>query len=127
MNLIIAGSRDLTPIDLINRFAGKLDRKYGVSHVVSGKARGVDTAGEFWAVEHGKQIIDMPADWDRHGKKAGILRNVEMLQQADIILVIMHNDSRGSTHMATIAKASGKPTYVYNTDTKKGESFNIKS
>ncbi len=124
MKLIIAGSRDLNRYDLVERFAKKINDKYGVTHVISGRAHGIDMLGEFWATEKGKAIIEMPANWSL-GPKAGPLRNVEMLKQADIILVIMHANSKGSTHMATIAKASGKPTYVYNTDTKEGQSFNV--
>lgn len=126
VKLVIAGSRDLSPHDLISRFAGKIDAKYGVTHVISGNATGVDKAGEFWAVEHGKEVIDMPADWDKYGKRAGPIRNMEMLKQADIILVILRDaNSKGSSHMASISQKSGKPTYVYNAETKKGESFNI--
>lgn len=125
MKIVIAGSRDITSQDLIDRYADILDDKYDITHVISGRAKGVDTCGETWANKHNKDIIYFPADWDKHGKKAGILRNLEMLKQADIILVIMHNDSRGSTHMASIAQTSGKPTYVYNTDTKEGKKFNI--
>ncbi len=124
MKLIIAGSRDLNRYDLVEKFANKINGKYGITHVISGKAHGIDLLGEYWATEKGKQIIDMPADWSM-GPKAGPIRNLEMLKQADIILVIMHNNSKGSSHMASIAKASGKPTYVYNTDTKQGESHNV--
>ena len=123
MKIIIAGSRDIFDYNLLKSFMEKICRKYTITEVISGKASGIDRAGEFWAVEHGIPIIDMPADWSV-GKKAGPLRNIEMLKMADIVLVIKKTDSRGSSHMASIAKASGKPTFVYNVDTKMGERFN---
>ena len=124
MKLIIAGSRDLNRYDLVNKFANKINDKYNISHIVSGAAHGIDLLGEQWARENNKKIISMPANWSL-GPKAGPIRNLEMLNICDIILVIMHEDSRGSSHMSDIGIKSGKPTYIYNTTTKKGQTYNV--
>ena len=125
MKIIIAGSRDLFEYEILCKFMNKIEKKYEVTHVISGRSKGMDSCGELWAVEHGKEIIDMPADWSL-GKKAGPLRNIEMLKVADIILVIMNDNSKGSSHMSKIAIESGKPTYVYNFTQKKGNKYNVK-
>lgn len=124
MKIIVAGSRDVFEYDLLKSFMVKICKKYDITHVISGKAKGMDSCGEFWAVEHGIPIIDMPADWSQ-GRKAGPLRNIDMLKVADIILVIKRTNSRGSEHMSSIARSSGKPTYIYDVDTKKGEKYNV--
>ena len=125
MKIIIAGSREIFDYELLKKFMKKICDQYEITQVISGNAKGMDKCGEYWAVEHGIPIVDMPADWDKHGKAAGPIRNAEMLKISDLILVIKKTESRGSSHMASIAKASGKPTFVYNVDTKKGNKYNV--
>ncbi len=39
---------------------------------------GADYLGEKWAKAHGKVVKIFPADWNKHGKSAGPLRNKDM-------------------------------------------------
>jgi len=90
--------------------------------IVSGCARGADTLGERYAREHKIQIIRYPAQWGIYGKRAGVLRNVQMADVADICIVFKsHVDSRGSDHMIRIARSKGLKVVViedYETDFK---------
>ena len=120
MKLIIAGSRHIEDYDVV---AKKLDgfREYIMSvepwtvvgEVVSGEARGVDTLGARWAYGHGITVAKFPADWTTHGRKAGCLRNVQMAQYADAVLVIWDGKSKGSAHMLKTAKQFGIAAWEY--------------
>ena len=55
-----------------------------------------------------------PANWNKYGKSAGPIRNVEMLELADALIVIINNNSRGSTHMLNIALKKGIPVFCKN-------------
>ena len=58
-------------------------------------------------------MIRCPADWDKHGKKAGYLRNVEMAEMATHCVVFIKDGSKGATHMIDIAKRKGLELRVY--------------
>ena len=94
MKLIIAGGRDYK---LDRRDFDRLDDLQGVTEVVSGGARGVDSSGECWARNRLIPIKMFPADWDLHGKQAGFLRNTEMAEYADALAIFP--GGKGSAHM----------------------------
>ena len=102
MKLIIAGGRDykFSSADIIN--LDKLSERIGVDEVVSGHARGADTCGEFWARSLSIPIKQFPADWEKYGKQAGFIRNTEMAQYADA--VVLFPGGKGTDHMYSIAR-----------------------
>jgi hypothetical protein len=76
--------------------------------------RGADViAGRYarymrWTVE------PHPADWERYGKRAGFIRNIEMVKAgADACLAFIRDDSRGASHCADAAERHGIPTRRY--------------
>lgn len=123
VRLIIAGSRSCPEFrecvdEAITHILSGSSGDHPLLHVnlvISGKARGGDTAGELWARHEGIPILGMAADWDKHGRKAGYLRNEDMAEVAThcLILRVGGESSKGSTHMINIARNKGLPTYVY--------------
>ena len=84
--------------------------------VIHGAARGADSiAGEVARQLH-CEVLAFPADWDTHGKAAGMIRNRRMLDEGKPELVVAFTDdlseSRGTKDMVTRAKAAGVPVYV---------------
>lgn len=80
---------------------------------MSGCARGVDTLGELWAIEHSIPIHKFPADWARFGRAAGKYRNSEMAAYADGAIVLWDGDSRGTLDMIDRMRRAGKPVEVW--------------
>jgi len=66
--------------------------------IISGGALGVDSWAEHIAKEFGFQTRTYPADWDKHGKAAGYLRNEEMVKAADIVIAFWDGKSKGTKH-----------------------------
>lgn len=77
---------------------------FDIDEVVSGKARGADTAGEAWAEANDIPVAEFPADWDEHGKRAGYLRNKEMAEYGDQLIAIWDGKSRGTSMMIDLGK-----------------------
>lgn len=63
------------------------------------------------AMDSYTEIIEFPADWKKHGKAAGPIRNREMAEYADALLLIWNGESRGSANMKKEMKKLGKPVY----------------
>jgi hypothetical protein len=102
MICIIAGGRDysFTPSDIV--LLDKILEEYGMTEIVSGCARGADTCGERWAVTHNLPVKQFPADWKKHGRVAGPIRNEEMAKYAN--MVILFPGGTGTNHMFKMAK-----------------------
>lgn len=96
MILVIYGGRDYTDREELFR---ECDRCRSVSLVLCGEAKGADTLGKEWALSRGIEVRSFPADWDKHGKKAGHLRNIEMAEIANIGLGFWDGKSKGTKHM----------------------------
>jgi hypothetical protein len=84
-----------------------------ITEVVTGKAKGADTLGEKWArCVANLPVKEFPADWKTHGLKAGPIRNGEMADYADGLIVFIWNGSRGSANMLEQMQNRNKPCYV---------------
>lgn len=54
------------------------------------------------------------ADWDAQGKKAGVLRNMAMVDMgADVVLAFIRNNSPGASHCLKYAQEAGLDTQVF--------------
>ena len=81
---------------------------------MDGCARGVDTWTEEAARSVGATMLRRPADWDRDGTRAGILRNADMFDEAcradDVrMLIFWDGRSRGTKNMIDRCVAAGIP------------------
>jgi len=122
MKLIIAGGRDFADdersdnptyyYDLLCQAMIDSNGATKATEIVCGKARGADSLGERWAREKGIALKEFPANWDLNGKKAGILRNIEMGDYADCLIAFWDGKSRGTAHMIQYMRAIGKHVYV---------------
>lgn len=110
MKVIIAGSRDIHDIRIIERAVAKSG--FAITEAVSGSARGVDQSGEFWAASKNIPIKTFPAYWATYGRKAGPLRNEEMAEYADALIAIWDGNSKGTRDMIDRARKHNLKVYV---------------
>ena len=115
VNVIIAGTRTFADYDLLCRKCDEILHGKALTHsvvIVSGTARGADQLGERYAAERGYQVRRFPADWDRHGKAAGPIRNAEMADNANMLIAFWDGVSRGTKNMIDTAKNRGLEVHV---------------
>lgn len=113
MKVIIAGSRDFTNINIMQRSCDDILADINVTEIVSGTARGADTTGEIYANLRNIPVKSFPADWNTHGKSAGYIRNAEMADYADMLIAFWDGKSRGTKHMIDLAKSNGLKVEIH--------------
>ena len=110
MKVIVAGCRDFNDRDFV--FKAIEESGFDIEEIISGKARGVDTAGEWYAYENRIKRTAMPADWTTHGKAAGPMRNAAMAAYADALILIWDGVSSGSRDMLQKMLSLKKPVFI---------------
>ena len=114
--LLITGSRDWTDKRTVTREMYRWWEEAGLPvdvTVVHGGARGADTIAAEVAREVGFKVEEHAADWDRWGKRAGYIRNAEMVNtRPDACLAFILNGSKGATMCAALASNAQIPTRV---------------
>ena len=89
MKLIIAGGRNYQLRDDHKMII--LALLYHTTEVVCGCAKGADTVGAELAKECKVSVKEFPAEWDRYGIGAGPIRNKQMAEYADAVLLLPGN------------------------------------
>ena len=121
LKVIIAGSRDIED-PIVHVEEAMYLSGIPTTEVVSGGCRGVDQAGEQWAKSRGIPIVRFLPDWDRNGRAAGPIRNVEMAKHADALVAVRRSNgaSRGTDNMIYEARKRGLHTFVHLVDASSG-------
>lgn len=109
MKVIVCGGRNFSDRDFLFATLDKIDSELprpGITCIISGCAQGADTFALEWSRKWDLVCGFFPADWRRHGRAAGPIRNQEMLD-AGPDLVIAFPGGRGTDDMVRRAKAVG--------------------
>jgi hypothetical protein len=113
MKILVCGDRNWTDQKLIY---DKLRWLPPFSIVVSGACRGADKLSTKAANLLELVVIEYPADWNKYGKSAGVLRNIEMLKETPDEVWAFHDDienSKGTKDMVSRAKRMGILVKIY--------------
>lgn len=110
--VLVSGSREFPSPELVTHHLR--NALTPADRLMHGCARGVDTWAEDAARIIGATILRRPADWERYGKRAGMIRNEAMLneaRQAEDLRILMFWDghSHGTKHMIDRCVALGIP------------------
>jgi hypothetical protein len=80
--------------------------------ILSGACRGPDLLGEKWAGIKGIPVKRFPAEWNKYGKAAGMIRNKEMIDEADELISFWDGESRGTKDAIDLAYDKGIPVTI---------------
>lgn len=104
MKILVCGGRNYTDAE---RLAVELD-KLGPTTIIQGGAPGADWLAQRYAREHNIPCITEKANWNRHGKAAGPIRNEAMLlHRPDLVLAA--TGATGTADMVRRARKAGIP------------------
>lgn len=110
MKTIIAGSREgVLPEHLLDAL---LEVTWQIDEVVCGGARGADELGRAWAKVEGIPCEIFAAEWDKYGKRAGMVRNRQMALYGDALIALWDGTSKGTHNMIAEARARDLPVVI---------------
>lgn len=116
---LICGGRDFNDYRFVSYILDKLCMERSACYtsndnwlpsdirIVTGGARGADDCGEQWAVVNWCQGKVYPAQWDKHGRSAGPIRNQQMLDEEQVDLVVAFHGGLGTADMVSRARKAG--------------------
>lgn len=104
LKVIVAGSRHFTDYTAVKSALDYYLSNQKEVEIVSGCAQGADSLGEQYARENGLPVKRFPADWETYGRAAGPIRNKQMAEYADALVLFWNGSSPGSKNMLENAK-----------------------
>ena len=107
MKLAIIGSRGLW-VDNLGDYLPP-----GVTEIVSGGAKGIDTCARQYAQEHGLKLTEFLPDYRRYGRGAPLRRNLEIIAYADQVLAFWDGNSSGTKHVIDECNKQKKKVTVH--------------
>lgn len=102
MKAIICGGREYNNRSAVFDYLDAFNKQIKLTHVVTGGARGADALGADWAASRGVEQTVMRAEWLKHGRSAGLIRNIAMAS-TNPDLVIAFPGGNGTKHMVLTA------------------------
>lgn len=110
MYILVSGKRDFTNYALFRKELDIVKKHYSDRglYIVEGGAKGTDALAKRYAMENNLPYKEFPADWDKYGKKAGPIRNKEMVDfvaaNYGISIFFWDGKSKGTENCLKIAK-----------------------
>jgi hypothetical protein len=114
MIAVVTGGRDYADVPRLWRWLDALHAKHGFSMLVDGASDDVtgpyvgwDYWSHQWALARNVPARRVHADWKQHGRRAGPLRNQDMLDRLLPEICIVGPGGNGTADMARRAEAAG--------------------
>jgi hypothetical protein len=107
MRLLVCGGREFNDFAAVSDELTWLSGSHSIDVVIHGGARGADTLAGEWAKLNRIPIQVYRADWGKHGKAAGPLRNKQMLVEGKPDMVLAFPGGRGTANMIAQAREAG--------------------
>ncbi len=116
--ILVCGDREWDDYETIR---SELD-KYGSAFlVIAGACRGADQMAAHVARTQSKHVAEVAALWPVFGSRAGIRRNLVMLDLKPDLVIAFHNDiasSKGTAHTIQEAKFRNIPVKIITSNPK---------
>lgn len=106
MKIAVVGSRDLTNIELDRYIPADAEE------IVSGGAVGVDRCAAEYARNKNLRLVEITPRYESYGRAAPIVRNKEIVDHADKVIIFWNARSKGTLSVIKYAQKTGKPFEV---------------
>jgi hypothetical protein len=109
MRVVVTGGRDFDDAYMVHCALENIRSNSGIAELIHGGARGADSLCAAWASVNGVPVQQFRADWNKHGKGAGPIRNQRMIDEGKPDVAVAFAGGRGTADMVRRCKASGIP------------------
>jgi hypothetical protein len=116
MRLLVCGGRDYANKEYVDNVLNVFKDTYDIDLIVEGGAKGADQLAHEWAVTNKIPALRIFAEWNKHGKSAGYIRNARMLSETSPDIVIAFPGGKGTNNMIALAKKAGVKTVQLKED-----------
>lgn len=115
MKVIICGSRNIKDKYIVCMAIKRSG--FNITEVVEGECYGVDLIAREWAEHFDIKFTPFPANWKEFGKRAGHIRNAEMIDYIKPfkdrgVIAVWDGKSPGTQDTINLAKKYEIPCYV---------------
>jgi hypothetical protein len=104
--VLVCGGRQYANYRFVWEVLRKLNEHHDVEAIIHGAARGADEWARMWVHKLANtgdgphpRAVAYPANWKKHGKAAGAIRNQQMLDEGEPDLVVAFPGGRGTDDM----------------------------
>ena len=112
MKLAVVGSRNFDNYPVLKAKLDILHKHKDITCIISGGANGADSLAERWARENRIELLIFLPEWDKYGKSAGYIRNVDIIKASDAVIAFWDGKSKGTQHDINLAKEHNKPLAI---------------
>ncbi len=111
VRIIVCGGRDYADRKRVFEVLDHILLTRGIAEVIQGECpTGADRWAREWALNRDVKLTRCRAEWEKHGKRAGPIRNRHMLTLKPDG-VVAFSGGRGTLDMITAAQEAGVPVY----------------
>lgn len=107
MKLGIIGSRTLTVENLEDYIPE------GVTEIISGGAKGIDTCAQKYADEHGLKMTVFLPKYEKFGRAAPVYRNADIVAHSDKVIAFWDGVSKGTFGALKLCRQKNIPCDIY--------------
>jgi hypothetical protein len=113
MKVAVVGSRSFNDYEFLEKSILETLDVTDIDEIVSGGAYGADSLGVLFAKNHSKPYTIHHPNWDLYGRKAGFIRNREIVRDSDIVIAFWDGQSKGTKNTIELAEKQSKKTYIF--------------
>ena len=107
MKIAVVGSRGLKVNDL-GRYLPS-----GVTEIVSGGARGIDTCAREYAEKNRIKLTEFLPQYEKYGRSAPLKRNLQIIDYTDLVLAFWDGNSKGTKYVIEQCKKQNKEIKIF--------------
>lgn len=107
MKVLVCGGRNYDNYLELCKTMTTIHSNLPIDEVIHGGAKGADTLAGEWAEGAGIPVRVFKADWHKHGRSAGPIRNKQMLVEGKPDIVVAFPGGRGTQNMVNQAEKAG--------------------
>lgn len=107
MRVAVVGSRSLDVPNLGDFLPEE------TTEIISGGAKGVDSSARTYALANQIRLREFLPEYDKYGRSAPLVRNIEIIKNADLVLAFWDGKSNGTVFVIKKCREMGIPFRVF--------------